>query len=252
MKKLWLAALTLAVAGSMAASAAPMRTLLVKEGMTPGKGKLELGSLFVYQEITADDSEMADSSYGELMPYARLGLTDDFSVNVGVPLAHSDMGDDDTFGVGDLTLGVDLVGFRDTLGYPYVMPYVRLSLPTGDDEEGLGAGETQVKLGASIGTTVDDDWDFVADVGFVGRSETDNALQVGGAIIYSFNKKFSMQGEVMYEASSDSDMEDSTVLLGGMIYRPAEGWLVGLYGGMQTGEIDDNVIGGAKLAYAFE
>jgi len=133
-----------------------------------------------------------------------------------------------------------------------VMPYVRIALPTGDDDKGLGAGETQVRFGASVGTTVDDNWDFIADIGYVGRSETDNSLRLGGAIVYNFSKKFSLHAEGIYDIADDDELEDIGVILGGMIYRPTEFWMVGLYGGVETGDVDDNMVAGAKLSYFWE
>jgi hypothetical protein len=244
--------MALAVAGSVAATAEPMRTLLVQENKVPNDGKFEVGGLFLYQEITDDTSLLSDASYTEFGPYARYGVTKDFSLNLAIPFARSDLADGDNFGVGDLELGADLVGFEDALGYPYVMPYVRLALPTGDDEEGLGAGETQFRFGVSIGTTVDDNWDFVADLGYVGRSETDNSLRLGGAIAYSFSKKFSVHLEGIYDIPDDDEVDELGVILGGMIYRPAELWMIGIYGGVETGDVDENVVVAAKLAYFWE
>ncbi len=252
MNRIWLGAMSVAVGCAMTAAAEPARTLLVNENKTPDKGKLEVGGIVSYQEITDNDSMIADASYSDIAPYARYGITKDFSLNAELPFARSDMGNDDAIGLGDLVLGADLVGFEDALGYPYVMPYLRLALPTGDDSDGLGAGETRVKLGASIGTTVDDDWDFVADVGFIGRSETDNSFAIGAAVVYNFTKQFSLHAEGRFEVASEDDMDDIGTILGGMVYRPADGWMIGLYGGMESGDIDDNVIGAAKLAYAWE
>lgn len=252
MKRFWPAVVAVAVGGVVAASAEPMRTLLVKEDMTPNRGRMELGGTFRYLEITDPNSMFADASYSELALYARYGLTKDFSLNIEAPVAISDFDGGTSFGLGDLVLGADLVGFEDTLGYPYVMPYVRLSLPTGDEDEALGAGETQVKFGAAIGTTVDDNWDFILDVGFLGRSETDNSIVIGGAVVYSFSEKFSLHVEGQIDMPRADEFDDVRTFLGGMVYRPAEGWMVGLYGGVESGDIDDNVIGAVKVAYAFE
>ena len=37
-----------------------------------------------------------------------------------------------------------------------------------------------------------------------------------------------------------------------MVYRPAELWMIGLYGGVETGDVDENVVAAAKLAYFWE
>jgi len=252
MRRLWMGAMALAVAGSVAATAEPMRTLFVQEDKVPEPGALEFGGLFLYQEITDDASHLSEASYTEFGPYARYGLTKDFSLNLAVPFVRSAMANGDNVGIGDLELGADLVGYENAIGYPYVMPYARIALPTGDDAKGLGTGETQARFGVSIGTTVDDDWDFIADLGYVGRSETANSLRLGGAIVYSFSKKFSVHLEGIYDIADDEELEDIGVIMGGMVYRPAEFWMIGLYGGVETGAVDENVVVAAKLARFWE
>ncbi len=249
MRTLQWAIVAAAAAGVMSAWGDPMRTLVVQEGKIPQTRQPEMGLRTVYQEITETDSPQSDDNYGALEPYLRLALSHDFSLNLAVPLARTELGGSDSYGLGDIVVGADLMGWQGALGYPYVMPYARLALPTGDEEEGLGAGETRLKFGLSLGTTVEDDWDFVADIGFVARSETDNSLQLGGALVYTFRPEFSLLAEVMYESWSGDALDDRTLALGGLIYRPAERWLIGLYGGTEFGDVDDNLIVGAKLSW---
>jgi hypothetical protein len=132
------------------------------------------------------------------------------------------------------------------------MPYLRVGLPTGDEDDGLGSGETQGKFGIAFGTTVDDNWDFILDLGFIGRENTANGFQFGGAVVYKFNKTFSLHAEALFDSTDDSNVKDTTVILGGMVYRPAEYWMIGLYGGSEEGNIDSNTIVGAKIAYWYE
>jgi hypothetical protein len=58
--------------------------------------------------------------------------------------------------------------------------------------------------------------------------------------------------EGLYDMPDSDEMDEESVILGGMIYRPAEDWMVGLYGGMASGDIDDNVIAAVKLAYVWD
>ncbi|MCX7819255.1 MAG: transporter [Kiritimatiellae bacterium] len=260
---LWVAAVL--VAGG--AGAEPIRTLLNREGRVPAAQGWEVGLELVYQEITDPTSFHSDDNLGALIPYARFGVTRDFSLNLTVPAARSEMLDSVSYGLGDIGLGVDLVGWRGALGYPYVMPYARVLLPTGDEDEGLGAGETTARFGIALGTTVADHWDFVADGAFVARSETDNSFQIGGAVLYNFvySKKlagdrpnlylpeFSLLGEVRYESSTVSEGTDRTWALGGLVYRPAPRWQLSVYAGAEMGDdIDNNLILGAKTAVMFE
>lgn len=244
----------LAIAGAaLSADAEPMRLMLSQEAKVPGVRQWEAGAFFWYNEITDKMSLASDDNYAEFAPYARYGLSRDVSLSLEVPITRTEIDGDDAYGFGDLRLGAHLVGYRDALGYPYVMPYARLSLPTGDEDDKLGRGETQVQAGIAIGTTVADDWDFVLDAGFVARSKSDNAFQIGGAIVYNFHREFSLLGEVRYEASSDDDVDDTTTLLGGLVYRPAPAWLLGVYGGTWTGgDADENLLVAVKIARSFD
>ncbi len=265
MKRLWAAVMAVGLACSVGAE--PIRTLLNREGRVPGDRGWEGGLELVYQEITEPTSPNADDNFGAFIPYVRYGLTRDLSLNLTVPLARSELHSDTSYGLGDIGLGLDLIGWRDALGYPYVMPYVRVLLPTGDEDEGLGAGETAGRFGLAAGTTVADHWDFVADGAFVARSETDNSFQIGGALIYNFSyskklagdrpdmylPELSLLAEVRYESSTVSEGTDRTYALGGLVYRPTRRWQLSFYAGAEMAdEIDNNLILAAKTAFLFE
>jgi len=221
----------------------------------------------VYQEITEPDSIYADDNIGVLAPYVRYGLTRDLSLNLTVPLARSEFRGDTSYGLGDLGVGLDLIGWRDALGYPYVMPYVQVLFPTGDEDEGLGRGETVGQFGLAVGTTVEEQWDFILDGAFAARSETDNSLQIGGAVVYNFSyskklagdrpnmylPEFSLLAEVRYESSTVSEGTDRTYAVGGLVYRPTPRWQLSFYAGAEMGDdIDNNLILAARTAFLFE
>lgn len=266
MKRLWAVVMAVSLA-AVTVGAEPMRTLLNREGRVPGDRVWEGGLEMIYQEITDPVSPYADDNFAALIPYLRFGLARDVSLNLTVPFARSELGSDTSYGLGDLGLGVDLIGWRGALGYPYLMPYVRVLLPSGDEDQGLGSGETSGRFGLAAGTTVADSWDFVVDGAFVARSETDNSFQVGGAVVYNFfySKKlagdrpdmylpeFSLLAEVRYESSTVSEGTDRTSALGGLVYRPTRRWQLSFYAGAEMGEdIDNNLILAAKTAFMFE
>jgi hypothetical protein len=251
MKKLAMVCVTVGM-GTWTAMAEFTRTLLVEEGKLPDRGQLEVGGWGIYQEITEQNKPNANDNVGWLVPMARLGLTPELAASLQVPFGRSEIADDVEVGLGDIQVGLDLIGYRGALGYPYVMPFARLALPTGDDEKRLGRGETQFKVGLAAGTTVADDWDFVASAGFVARSDTDNSVQLGAAVIYMFRPQFQLLGEIMFETSTDENVPDRATVLGGFLYRPTEPWLFGVYGGVETGsDIEENFVGGLKLVRSF-
>lgn len=266
MKKLWWTVVTAVLCGVLV-HAEPMRTLLNREGRVPDADGWEGGLELRYQEITDPFSLYSDDNFGALIPYVRYGWTRDLSLNLSIPLARAELFSEPSYGLGDVGVGIDLVGWRDGVGCPYVMPYGRLLLPTGDEDEGLGSGETVGQFGLAVGTTVADHWDCIADGAFVARSETDNSFQIGGAVIYNFqySKKlagdrptmfepeFSLLAEIRYESSTVSEGTDRTYALGGMIYRPTRRWQLSFYAGAEMGDdIDENLMLAAKTAILFE
>lgn len=232
------------------ALAEPGRLLLSTENKMPDLHQLEAGLLFNYAEIPAVFPDYGDNEEYYAAPYLRFGLLENLTVVGRVPFVSVDpeFGDGES-GLGDVSLGFQLLAFEDALRYPYVIPYADVSFPTGDEDKGLGTGETMVKLGAAVGTTVQDVFHYVADISYtVAGGDYENYAGLSLGFIWDLSKKFSLllEGNVR-----DLDYEgDSYTLFGqaGMTYRATKALMFGVYGG--AGDVEDTSIS-FKTSYTF-
>jgi len=237
---------------ALSAGAQSPRTLLVREAEMTKPNRWETGVATRYQEV---DSDLTQLKTWDFTPYARYGLLERVSLDAAAALRNAKTdGGGSEFGLGDFSLGVDFKMLMDVFGYPYLMPYARLILPTGDDDKGLGAGSVGGILGLSAGTTVNDDWHIVADISTTTYSDDDieDVLKVGGALIYDFTKQNSLIAEAQYVQDDNCYGKDGEALLymGGIIYRPNRRLSITLQGGASALD-DSGLLGGAKVAYNF-
>lgn len=256
MKRMMSAVCVLAGLAAVAAQAEPYDTILTRENAMPGKGQFEAGLVLGYEEMSDERADgFNNKDIWSTVPYARFGATKDLALALEVPYLNvNSQGEGaDENGLGDVVLSAELLGFEDTLGYPYILPYVDLSLPTGDEDKGMGEGDPVFTFGAAIGTTVDDDWHFAVDAGYDIRSENDNTFHIGGSLIWDLDKQFSLIGETLWMESLNEAQDDRMVALGGFIYKPADTWMLGVYGGTEVaGGGDDDVLAAVKIAHTFE
>ena len=125
-------------------------------------------------------------------------------------------------GFGDVTLRGEYYLRRGTSTSPWIIGLLRVTLPTGDEEKGLGTGATDVEIGVSfIQRFGRIDW--LADVGytFVGSNGDDpepkNQLRLGAGASVPFGKDQRHSYYVYLEnrTSRFSDFEDKrTVSVG--------------------------------------
>lgn len=252
MRKSILAA-CMAMTLSVAAYGESERTLFTYENRVPEKGQVEIGVLGVYREVPDEDAVRVMSRDEYLVgPYLRYGLSERLSVSAAFPYKYIDpkYGDAEQ-GPGDVVLEAVLVAFQDIFGYPFVIPHVSLFLPTGDEDKGLGEGETQTRVGVSIGTTIYDVLHFIVDGSYTIRRDETNVKELGASIVWDLDKRFSVQAE--FQVSNDKfpgDDNNPVYYLGGATYRPSEALQITVYGGgAQHAETD--VYGGAKVSYSF-
>ncbi len=271
MNRRWLVlALGLGVAGAAQAATlrsiltreyGPMHTLITREKMLPERYQWEVGGAFQYRETNVDTFEFEDedAAFYSVEPYGRYGVTDKFAVNLALPLRSTDreVGDEGT-GLGDFHFGFDCVAYENATGYPYVMPYLDIGLPTGDDDDGLGDGSMWMTFGTVLGSTILDDWHFAVDARYTMRDGA-NILGLGGSIVWDLSEQFSFVAEGLYadtdeEEDFDEDFNpwmDQKMALAGMAYTPAVNWFVGVYGGALL-EDDDTFIAAVKFGYIIE
>ncbi len=242
-KGLWLA-LAFAVAAGVA-SADPMRTVFTKENKMPEalKAELSLGAGASSTDAEELGEEDADSFF--VTPGVRFGLTDRVAVWGEIPYVGYSAGDLDEQGLGDIALGVDFLFFEDIFEYAWILPHATAILPTGDEDDGLGAGEGQGRLGISVGTTVNDVVHFAVDGSYwvngtaaedVLSDDRDDLFTGALSVVWDLDDKSSLLGEV--EVRDDAiDEDDDFATRGhlGLAYKVNQLVSVMAYGGGASG-----------------
>ena len=130
------------------------------------------------------------------LPYLRIDGPADIIFIDGQPVPI----DDDSSGAsrteagwGDITLRGEYYLHRGSSKSPWVIGLLRVSLPTGDEEKGLGAGATDVETGFSfiqqigrINWLADVAYTFVGDSGHNGDVKPRNQLRAGAGASVPF------------------------------------------------------------------
>jgi hypothetical protein len=249
MRKLSVAAAVVFLAVQMA-SAESMRTMFTKDYMVPETGQIEAGADFQFTEYPFVDQYIET-------PYVRYGLCKDLTVYGKLPILQQDAefgGAED--GLGDVAVGLELLAYKDIFDYPWIMPYVEVSFPTGDEDEGRGTGETTLNLGLSAGSTVQKVYHLVLDARWVANdgqqdfSEDDNHYVLAASGIWDLNQTFSLVAEVKGENLAVGDQDFPVYYVGGMSYKPTENLRINFSAGA-SGNSDVTTIIGGKVAYTF-
>jgi hypothetical protein len=206
----------------------PQRTTLTRENMFPELFQLEAGAFFDHVEL--DDNER--DSYGV---YGRYGLWENVTFEAAVPVVSSDIGGSSETGLGDVELKLDLLAFQDIFRYPFVIPHIDVALPTGDEDDGLGTGETVVTLGISVGTTVADQLTWIVDASYAfnggnSAAENDNVFLVSGSVIWDISDRLAILAEGRV-AEENSFGEVPYTVMGGLAYKITRDVQLAGYGG---------------------
>lgn len=170
MKRIYLAVL-------MAGPALPAlaeHPLITDDAGTQGKGKAQLELVAEYGRA-AHHGAVEKTFVGPTMPVLSIGLRDDVDVVSGISYQRTIVEEDGSretqSGAGDFALDVKWRFYeRDGLG---LVLKPGLTLPTGDDAKGLGAGKSTQRLFA-IATKEAGPWAFHANAGY-----TRNANRAG-------------------------------------------------------------------------
>ncbi|MBN1670930.1 MAG: hypothetical protein JXR37_07850 [Kiritimatiellae bacterium] len=224
--------------------AEPTRTLLTTENKYPETRQLEVGVSFDYDE----DTVFNGLSVG---PYARYGLMEKLTGSVRVPYLFlwSDYTSDEQ-GLGDVELGLDLSPYDDEYGdLLFIIPYIRLTLPTGNEDDGLGAGEMVFTFGTSVGSTVLDIYTFILDGAYTFQPDEENATDISAAFIWDATERFAMMLEArMTDERSEGDY--AYMVTGAMSYKVNENLSV-RWGGGPVENSPQDVVASFKASYTF-
>lgn len=249
-------------AGSIA-FAEPLRTFFVKENRMPGPFKAEVGAKGQFLEIPKKNTP-DNNGYDvyTAAPYVRFGLAQNFAVFADVPYVSisPDSGESES-GLGDVDIGAEFVAYQDIFGYPFIMPHADVSLDTGDEDKGLGAGKTQFTVGASVGTVVMDMFHYVIDARYtfkgkddddknVNDDDNDNYFTFAGAFIWDLNEQFSLLVEGKGTNRKNDKGDYPWYAQGGFSYKATENLMIAILGGGAK-NADENTIVSGKIAYSF-
>ena len=255
-KWLWAVVASGVLAGT--AWADPVRTVFTRENKFPGAMKAEIalgGGMASYDEdMAGDEVELYD-----VTPGVRFGLTDRLAVLAEVPYRMLSVGDRDEQGLGDVALGLEFLFFEDIFEYAWIVPHATAILATGDEDKGLGTGESQGRFGISVGTTVNDVLHFGADVSYTlngtvsedDMDERDDLVTGSLSLVFDLDAHASVLGEVQFRDDPiDSENDYAVRYHLGLAYRINKNFTLMGYGGGASRMYED-YYGMGRLVYQF-
>jgi len=259
MRKVCLLVITAILSAASVAMADPIRPLFSKENRMPGFHKFEVGSMFSYKEF--DESSTFPGSdrkrfESNIAPYVRFGLLEYLTLYSKCPVGFIDS---DAIGkhngLRDVSAGLELRAYEYTYTYPYVIPYMEVSFPTGDEDNDLGAGEYLGTFGTAIGTTVYDCLHYVLDGQYKylknSNEKSEGIFSAAISIIWSISDKFAVLGEAkISEEPTGSNQGTPAYFNGGMCFEASEFLHIYWYGGTAA-NTDEKGSGTIKVALTF-
>lgn len=230
----------------------PMRTTLSRENKFPEQGSGDVRVFFDHDEYYNLEQDV----YGI---GGRYGIGENMTLGAEIPFVDSEFKGANNSGLGDVVLSLDLLAYQDIFSYPFVIPHADVAFPTGDEEKGLGAGETVINFGLSVGTKVYDALTYVVDIGYsyngagqfiMGLEE--NMYTISGAIVWDVSDRLAFLAEArLYEKVGM--MEDNpTEAKAGMAYRFGRETQLAIYGGTVDGGMGEGYdLATAEFTVAF-
>ena len=241
------------------ASAEPMRTVFTMENKFPGALRAAVslgggGSSYDPEIRGAEKIKFYDVTAG-----VRFGLTDRVALVGGVPFVGYSDNRLDEKGLGDVSLGAQFLFFEDIFEYAWIIPHATAIFPTGDEDKGLGTGETQGRFGLSVGTTTMDVLHWAADVSYTmdgavsdtNPNERDDLTAGSLSLIWDLDERASVLGEVQFR-DDPVDPADDYAFRGhaGLAYKVNKHVSVmGYVGGASRMNVD--VYGAGRVVVSF-
>lgn len=251
---------------------APMRTLYTMDNRFPKTLHPEIGVTVLgfalsdvspavnrEESIYAKPVDGYDRDFWLSTLNLRMGLLDELALKCDIPLLHWQSDHDKEFGLSDIGIGLQWRAWEDIFGYPFIIPHATLFLPTGDEDELLGSGDVEARLGVTIGTTVNDDWHFSVDASWgkkdlptIPTEEHHGAFLGSAMIMYDlFDDEANIFVEGSYYAwSSDPEEDGCARAYIGLSRDFLSNFFVAIYAGGQSGD-GEGGFGGIRASYEF-
>lgn len=228
--------------------------LITDDTGTQGKRnfQLELNSEFAHED--EDDATEDAFEFASVLSY---GLTDSVDVVLGIPYQFIRLKKDGQKntdnGLSDISLELKWRFYeKDGLSFA-LKPGV--TLPTGDDDKGLGAGKATYST-FFITTKEIAPWAFHLNLGYIRNEnkadERKNLWHASIASEYGLTEKLTLVGNIGSERNADRNVNTNPAfVLGGLIYSISENLDIdfGVKGGLNKPEADYSVLAG--LAWRF-
>jgi len=233
--------------------------LITDDTGTQGKGKfqLEVNGEFNYDKETEEGVTTKETG-GEVAAILSYGIVDNLDIVLGVPYQWFKVKEDGDVtdkedGISDMSLELKW-GFYEKDGLSFALK-PGITLPTGDDEKGLGTGRATYSL-YFITTKEIEPWAFHLNLGY-GRNENkfDERKDIWHAslageveVVKNLKVVANIGGERNPDKSSDTH---PAFILGGLIYSLSENFDIdfGVKGGLNKTETDYSILAGITLRF---
>ena len=257
-----------ALAVSAWAQSESMRPVFVRENRFPELGKFEVGTFvshsqndekflqtidnkaYPFTRFTANDDKLDITT---VEPYVKYGLYENLTAYARFPFSvnESDARRETDRGFNDVAVGLELLAYEYTYQYPWVIPYLEVTFPTGDEDERMGLGKVDGVVGIAVGTTTFDKYTWILDARYDANICDNGRFEGAGALIWQLSPRFSVLGEAKVTEKTKGSKDDAPVWINaGFCYRPTEPLSINLYGGTSV-NAEEEGHGLLKVAYSF-
>lgn len=238
--------------------------LITDDTGTQGKGKfqLEVNSEFNYDKETEEGVTTKETG-GEVATALSYGITDSIDVVLGTPYQWSKVKEDGDVtskedGISDMSLELKW-RFYEKDGLSLALK-PGITLPTGDEEKGLGTGRATYGL-YFITTKEIEPWAFHLNLGYtrneykLQEDEDDNRKDIWHASLageVEVVKNLKVVANIGVERNPDeASSTHPAFILGGLIYSLSENFDIdfGIKGGLNKPETDYSILAG--IAWRF-
>lgn len=237
--------------------------LITDDTGTQGKGKfqLEANSEFNYDKERQYSEDAGDwitvkEAGGEVATVLSYGMADNIDIVLGLPYQWKKTREDDNVtsdedGVSDISFEVKW-RFYENKGLGFALK-PGITLPTGDDEKGLGAGRVTYSM-FFITTKEIELWAFHLNLGYIkNENKVDERRDIWHASLAGeaeIVKNLKTVANIGMEKNTDkASSTDPAFILGGVIYSINENFDIdfGIKAGLNNPEFDSSILAGITL-----